>query len=210
MNCLICGSNTREILAGKIIYHKCNYCEFIFKDDKYIISKDEELCIYNRHNNSIDDIKYVAYFKKFIDNAIIPFFDKGFGLDFGSGPSPVFSMIMKRDYGFDMDIYDYFYQREKVYEGKKYDFITSTEVFEHLRNPIDYFELMKKHLKKNGYLCLMTLFHHNDDEKFVKWHYIRDKSHISFYSKKTIEVIAEMVSFEIVYFDDYRYITLRK
>lgn len=37
------------------------------------------------------------------------------GLDFGSGPSPVLAMIMERDYGFDMDIYDLFYSPEKPY-----------------------------------------------------------------------------------------------
>ena len=44
------------------LYHFCKNCEFISKDDDEFISPEEELKIYNNHNNSIDDPRYVEYY----------------------------------------------------------------------------------------------------------------------------------------------------
>ncbi|PZC52052.1 hypothetical protein LH53_07815 [Mesotoga sp. TolDC] len=77
--CGICGSNTREILHQKfhLKYHYCDMCGFISKDAENRISLEDELKIYKKHNNSIDDPRYVAYFKDFIDSAVIDFVSNG-------------------------------------------------------------------------------------------------------------------------------------
>ena len=212
--CKICNSKTREIFHEKfnIKYFQCLDCQFIFKDEKSIISPEEELAIYNRHNNSIDDPRYVAYFKDFIDKAIIPYCPRAESvLDFGSGPSPVLAMILERDYGFKkIDIYDLFYSPEKVYKNKKYKLIVSTELVEHLKDPLAYFFKFKELLQENGFLCIMTLFHPNNDNKFKSWRYIGDKSHISFFNTKSINKIAEIVGLDIIYNDNRRYISFKK
>lgn len=213
INCKICGENTIKIHHEKmkIDYFNCYNCQFIFKDDKYILSPEEEIKRYNTHNNSINDPKYVEYFYKFLNNALFPFVEKGKkGLDFGSGPSPVLAEILKRNHDFDMDIYDLYYSPEKIYVGKTYDFITTTEVIEHLESPMDYFKLFNKLLNDDGILCVMTLLHPKDIQKFINWHYIRDKSHISFFTLETMEYIGEKTGFEIIYSDNTRYITFKK
>jgi hypothetical protein len=207
-SCKICGGKTREVLHEKfkIKYFNCLNCDFIFKGEESLISKEEELKIYNRHNNSIDDPHYVAYFKDFIDKTITPHCPNPKKvLDFGSGPSPVLAMILERDYDFSVDIYDPFYSPEKVYRGKKYDLIVSTEVVEHLKDPLDYSLKFKELLVDDGFLCIMTLFHPNNDEKFKSWRYIGDKSHISFFTLKTMNYIAKKVGLSLVYSDNRRY-----
>lgn len=209
--CIICNSITYSVATKFGFFHCCTNCEFIYKDYDSMISPKDELKIYNYHNNSIDDPSYVSFLKKFLNEAVLDFTNKGKkGLDFGSGPSPVLSEIMKRDYNWDMEIYDLFYSPEKIYRNKKYDLITSTEVMEHLKNPLDYFVMFKDLLVDNGILAIMTLFHPNNVELFSNWHYIRDKSHISFFSLKTFEYIANIVGLEILYTNSERYITFKK
>lgn len=208
--CILCGSETSLISHKKFgDFHKCNNCELISKDEKDYISKENEFKIYNSHNNSLENTKYVEYLCRFLDYAVINFTNGGkSGLDFGSGPSPVLANILKEKYEYDMDIYDLFYAPEKIFIGKKYDLVTSTEVIEHLKNPLEYFNLFANILKPNGILAVMTQFHKNDDKSFLDWHYIRDRSHISFYTKKTMEYICTKVGLKIIYTDEERYTTM--
>ncbi len=207
--CNICRSKTRKLYDSRLQadYYCCQVCEFISKDDQATISSDEALRIYNYHNNSIKDPMYVAYFYEFLNDAVFQYTnEEKKGLDFGSGPSPVLAQILER-HGYAMDTYDLFYAPNKVYLNKKYDLITSTEVVEHLKNPLEYFELFKEHLVDTGILSIMTLFHEKNDEHFLNWHYKRDKSHISFYTLKTMEFIAESVGLRIIHSNGSRYTT---
>ena len=86
----------------------------------------------------------------------------------------------------------------------KYDLITTTEVVEHLKEPMQYFELFKQLMKENSILAVMTQFHPQNSNNFLQWHYIRDASHISFYSEVTMKKIAELIGLEIVYMDSFK------
>ena len=208
--CRLCGGQTHLLYHPtiKATYHACERCEVILKDPADFISSEAELCIYNTHQNSIEDPRYVAYFQQFINEAVLPYANGGtMGLDFGSGPSPVLAQLLERDYGYEMDIYDLYYAPEKVYEGKQYDLITSTEVVEHLSHPLDYFQLFQKRLTPGGILAVMTQFHRNDTTHFMNWHYVRDRSHISFYTPTTMRYLAEQSDLQVVYTNDERYIT---
>ncbi|MGM0396684.1 MAG: class I SAM-dependent methyltransferase [Bacillota bacterium] len=212
IDCKICGGETKEFHHEKfdMIFHQCNSCSFIWKDSSHHVSLEEEFKIYENHNNSLQDEKYVKYLSDFVDASVVPFAGEGRdGFDFGSGPEPVLSLIMERDYGYRMDIYDKFYSTEKSYKGKSYDLITSTEVVEHLDNPLEYFRLFKRLLKKDGVLAIMTLFHPGDKEEFMDWFYIRDPSHIAFFTPKTMEVIGNLVGLELIYSNNNRYSTFK-
>ncbi|MDO9629062.1 MAG: class I SAM-dependent methyltransferase, partial [Acholeplasmataceae bacterium] len=118
--------------------------------------------------------------------------------------------ILSNDYFFEVDIYDYFYAPNKVYLQKKYDLITSTEVVEHLKNPLKTFELFHDLLNKNGILSILTLFHPNNREEFFKWHYIRDITHLCFFTPVTMRKIAELCGFNILSTNNYRYTVFQK
>lgn len=212
VNCLICGSKTERIVHRKfgVGYNCCDNCGFISKHEADRISPEDELKIYKRHNNSIDDPRYVAYFRDFIDTAVTDFLSEGRrGLDFGSGPTPVLAKILERDYGFNMEIYDSYFSPEKVFLGKKYNLITSTEVFEHLDEPIAYFKMLSDCLEDDGVLSVMTLFHPEDRQEFIEWYYMRDMSHISFYTLDTMKRVSEIVGLNIVFTDNRRYTSFK-
>jgi SAM-dependent methyltransferase len=210
--CILCGHTTSTIHHGKFgDFHRCHHCDFTSKDQGSYISEAQELDIYNSHKNSIEDKAYVDYFKSFLKDSIFSFEATGkSGFDFGSGPCPVLAQILENDYGYTMDIYDLFYAPEKTYQNKTYDLITCTEVIEHLKDPRPYFKLFSDLLKEDGLLGVMTLFHPKDDQAFLNWHYIRDRSHISFYTPRTLALLASQVGLKVIHTNHKRYITFAK
>ena len=151
--------------------------------EQFHLTPDEEKKRYDLHQNDPDDEGY----KKFLSRLAVPLHErleaKSHGLDFGSGPGPTLSKMLK-DRGHSVDIYDYFYAPDKMVLRKKFDFITATEVFEHLRNPLENIELIWQLLKLGGILGVMTKLV-LDREAFSTWHYITDRTHICFFSEKT-------------------------
>jgi hypothetical protein len=212
MRCLICNQDAIVIYfePKKWEFSHCKKCEYFFKNPKYYVDQDTELNQYNNHNNTIDSQGYVDMFEKFIDSTFGTYIDAiNDVLEFGSGPGPVLSELLKRR-ALNVDIYDKFFSPKKVYEGKKYDLITSTEVIEHIDNPKEIFEFFATHIKKGGYLALMTQFHSNDAKEFLEWWYKNDPTHISFFRPHTFEVLAGMNRFRIVKHDFKKSILLQK
>jgi len=212
MRCLICGNDTISYPHPKfdMLFHECEHCQFIFKNVKNYPSEELEFQKYEEHQNDDGNLGYVNFLTNFIDSAIIPYIKKGKALDFGSGPNPVLAKILTNDYFFDVDIYDYFYAPNKVYESKLYDLITSTEVVEHLRNPLEAFQLFYNHLNPNGVLSILTLFHPNQREELFQWHYIRDVTHLCFFTPVTMKKIADICNFEFLSTNYYRYTVFKK
>jgi len=208
MNCKICKNDTIIIkdIAQEKSYYICQNCQSIMLSDTCLVTKDREKAQYENHNNNFQSKGYVKMFEDFLD-----FFwsdldeKKANALDFGCGPGPVLAQILKNR-GLSVDIYDKFYQPKKIFENKKYDLITSTEVFEHLQNPFEILTLFKKHLKKDGIIAIMTLFHQNNTEDFLKWWYRRDPTHTSFYTPKTFEVLCDMCGLKVLKHDNSRVI----
>ena len=198
--CKICQSDTTPITDTKTdrIYYKCSECEYIFLEEELCLDADSEKKHYDNHDNNLESIGYVKMFESLIDEFIIPITSEmKTALDFGCGEGEVLPILLERN-GISCDRYDLFYFPEPIYENKKYDLITSTEVFEHLSEPLEVLKNLLSHLNKDGYLLLMTYFHPSDDEKFFKWFYIKDVTHIGFFSMKTFEYIANKFNLKIV------------
>ena len=199
-SCKICNSRVKQIEDKKksLYYYRCCFCSFISLDDAQRVDKEQEKKQYDQHNNSLENEGYVQMFEEFIDLSIAPYIKNiQTALDFGSGPTPVFSELLKRR-GLEVDIYDLFYAPKKVYKEKSYDLITSTEVFEHLSKPLEVLELLSRHLKAYGYISIMTKFPPNEDNEFLNWWYRRDPTHISFFTPKSFEIMAEKVGLKLL------------
>ena len=199
-SCKICSNATTSIEDKKksLYYYRCLSCGFVSLDDTQRVDETREKKQYDQHNNSLENEGYVAMFEEFIDLSIAPYIKNiQTALDFGSGPTPVFSELLKRR-GLEVDIYDLFYAPKKVYETKSYDLITSTEVFEHLSKPLEVLELLTKHLNLQGYIVLMTKFPPKEDDAFLNWWYRRDPTHISFFTPKSFEIMAEKVGLKLL------------
>jgi hypothetical protein len=211
--CKLCKS--KNVITYKhpkfgIIFHECLNCQAIYKDKAQSLSEEDEKKIYDLHENSIENLGYVNFLTNFIDSAVIPFIKKGVALDFGSGPGPVLSQILKNKYNFECSIYDYYYAKHIEVFDKRYDLITSTEVFEHLSDPISTLKQFHEILNMDGIVSIMTLFHPKEQSEFFDWFYIRDPSHITFFTPKTFDVIAKLTGFKVIDTNNYRYITLKK
>lgn len=213
MNCKICTKPTDSLTHPTFFtkYHICSSCGFIRKDEEFHLSDKDEFSLYQLHNNSIEDENYVAFFERFLQDAVFPFTSGGKdALDFGSGPSPVLAQLMERDYGYKYTIHDKFYAPDTQYEANTYDLITATEVMEHIADPVPVFSELKDLLADDGILAVMTLFAPNTQDNFFGWHYLRDQTHVSIFTLTAMEIIADQVGLEIIYSDNKRYTTFKK
>lgn len=189
--CLLCNSSDQEFFFKDKFraYRCCNVCSIIFVPTEFHVSRQDEKARYEEHNNDADDIRY----REFLERIAVPIrerFPKGsHGLDFGCGPTPLLADILSED-GFEMEIYDSFYETDKTVLSNKFDFIVSTEVVEHLSKPLEVFNRLFSILKPDGILAVMTqLF--DDSIDFSDWHYKNDRTHICFYSIETFDWLAK-------------------
>lgn len=212
ISCKICFHNIDTIIDAQPgeKYNYCKKCSFIFiNEEKYLPAKEEKK-IYLFHNNTSDNEGYVHMFKEFIQKSILPYQNRiKTALDFGCGHGPILASLLKEK-GFEVDIYDIYFAPEKIYENKKYDLITTTEVVEHLKNPLATINHLKAHLNKNGILAIMTLFHPENEENFKNWWYKNDVTHIAFYSPNTLRCIAKILDLKVLMIDDKNICVLEK
>ena len=196
MICIICKNQKAAIFTNikQKRYWKCSYCEAIFLDKEFYLSFDDEHKHYLTHNNDVNDERY----KKFLSNLMLPLIDriklKSIGLDYGCGPGPALSLML-REKGYQMFNYDPFFHPKKSNLLKKYDFISCSETVEHFHNPFYEFTRFNELLNDGGIIGIMTNFH-SKENIFENWYYIKDPTHVVFYSKNTFLIIAKMFKWD--------------
>jgi len=169
-------------------YMRCHVCFLIFVPPWQFVSAEEEKNRYDLHRNSPEDQGY----RSFLNRIFIPMQKclkpESCGLDFGSGPQPTLS-VMFEEAGHSMTIFDFFYENVPSVLEKQYDFITATEVVEHLHNPREELEKLWACLKHGGRLGIMTKLV-PDLDVFSCWHYKNDATHVCFFSLATFQWLA--------------------
>ncbi len=179
-------------------YLQCQVCDLVFVPKQQLLSPEQEKSQYDLHQNSPADIGYRQFLSRLVEPLKGRLSATAQGLDFGCGPGPTISIMMS-EAGFSMDNYDPFYANHPELLERSYDFITSTEVFEHLHQPSEVIPLLINMLKPGGILGIMTK-RWIDKEAFSRWHYKNDPTHVCFYSERTFEWIAAQwdLSVEII------------
>lgn len=147
------------------------------------MSAAAEKAEYDKHQNSPHDTGYRRFLGRLFTPLLAKLAANARGLDFGSGPGPTLS-VMFEEQGHCMSIYDPFYAPDASVLANDYDFITATEVVEHLSQPGQVLTQLVAQLVAGGYLGLMTK-RVSSPEAFARWHYISDPTHISFFSEET-------------------------
>lgn len=142
---------------------------------------------YRQHNNGIQYEGYVTFLNKAIHPALKYLKPDMKGLDYGCGPEPTLSLLLKQE-GYTCDDYDPFFFPD-LDQNKQYDFIFATECFEHFFFPARDLQKINELLKDDGILVIMTELW-QDIEKFKTWHYAKDATHVSFYHQRTFHYIA--------------------
>lgn len=198
-NCPLCReADVSRISQDRLRdYYFCRTCHLVFVPSVQFLSAEDEKARYDLHQNSPDDQRY----RQFLSRLFIPMQERlapgSSGLDFGSGPGPTLSVMFEEN-GHSMAIYDYFYAMEPSVLEKQYDFITATEVLEHLQNPGMELDRLWTLLKPGGILGVMTQLV-LDYEAFARWHYKNDDTHICFFSRSTFEWLADQWQAELIF-----------
>jgi len=155
------------------------------------LQSEQELQHYNLHENSPDDSGYRRFLSRLVDPLCERIPTDSAGLDFGCGPGPTLS-VMLEEQGYSVALYDIHYRPDESLLDKDYDFITATEVVEHLKRPLEELMRLWECLRPGGYLALMTQRIECQDS-FDNWHYILDPTHIGFWGKDSFLYLSDML-----------------
>lgn len=195
--CTLCHSVATEFTRDKQrSYLKCSECELIFADPRASLAKTAEKEIYDLHQNDPNDEGY----RRFLNLLIEPLLKRvpagAEGLDFGCGPGPTLHLMLE-DAGIHMALYDIFYYPDEAPLQRRYDLVTCTEVVEHFNAPAASWPILVNLLKERAWLAVMTsLFTRETPEAFLAWQYKNDPTHVSFYTPKTMQWLANHFGLE--------------
>ncbi|WP_421242818.1 class I SAM-dependent methyltransferase [Aeromonas enteropelogenes] len=187
--CPLCASHRVYPLpvAGKR-YYRCERCELVWLDAADHLDAEGEKAVYDGHDNRVDDPRYRAFLMRAFGEVLARVPAPASGLDFGCGPGPAL-IAMGREAGYVMAGYDKFYADEPALLAQQYDFITSTEVIEHIAEPRVALDLLWRCLKPGGILVLQTQ-RVLGDERFKTWRYRHDPTHIVFFAEASFRTLA--------------------
>lgn len=187
MDCPLCAT------AGAVPFHRdsrreylrCTVCRLVFVPRGYFPDAEAERAEYALHENDLSDAGY----RKFLSRLAAPLMQRleqgAHGLDFGCGPGPALAAMLE-EAGFPVALYDPFFFPDRAALSATYDFITATEVVEHLHRPGPELSALWERLAVGGYLGIMTKLA-LDREAFARWHYKNDITHVVFFSRQTWE-----------------------
>ena len=194
--CPLCGGAPRSFFSGDgRDYLRCGICLLTFVPSFHHSEPAREKARYAEHNNAPGDPGYRAFLDRLLAplSAALP--SRAAGLDFGCGPGPTASGMM-RERGFTMFDYDPFFFPDRGALSRAYDFIVCTEVLEHFRRPAVDLARLDGLLNPGGVLGAMTGIL-EDDAAFATWWYRNDFTHIAFYRPETLAWIAKRFGWEL-------------
>lgn len=190
-SCPLCNSpETNHFCKDRLRdYLRCDCCGLVFVPKQFHLSPEQEKAQYDLHENNPDDQGYRQFLSRLADPLLERLPPGSMGLDFGSGPGPCLSLMLEEQ-GHSMAVYDLYYADNRALLEGEYDFITATEVVEHLSQPVKELQRLWGMLRPGGYLGLMTKLV-SDRNKFASWHYKTDPTHISFFSQQSFEYLGQ-------------------
>lgn len=195
--CPVC--NTRRIkffmtVDGRV-YWRCRMCEATFLAPAQWPDLENQKIEYDKHQNELDDPDYRAFLGRLAEPLMARLPASAQGLDFGCGPASALAKMFE-EAGHAMAVYDPIYAPDEAVLSGSYDFITCTEVLEHLHNPSAVLDLFNQILRPGGWLGVMTEFQ-TDDSRFARWHYRRDPTHVIFYRATTLTILGSPLNWRL-------------
>jgi hypothetical protein len=190
-NCPLCaGAEVADYHRDqRRAYLQCLDCQLVFVPQRFHLSADQEKAEYDLHENDPRDPDYRSFLNRLAEPLLERLEPQSQGLDFGCGPGPCLSLMLEES-GHSVALYDLYYANYPALFKVQYDFITATEVVEHLVRPLVELETLWGLLKPGGQLAMMTKLVAGP-EKFASWHYKSDPTHISFFYEATFNYLGE-------------------
>ena len=164
-------------------YLRCVQCALVYVPRAFYLSAAAERAEYDKHQNDVDDPGYRAFLSRLFEPLKASLSPASSGLDFGCGPGPALAKML-REAGYPVAVYDPFYAADTAVLQHSYDFITATEVVEHMHKPGDDLSRLWNMLRPGGTLAVMTKLV-LDAAAFTTWHYKNDPTHVCFFSRET-------------------------
>lgn len=198
ISCRVCRTGTaiHFLFVDDKQYWRCPVCEATFVDASHFVDSETERKRYMQHRNDPYDAAYRAFLSRLADPLLERLPPGQAGLDFGCGPGPALARMLT-EAGYRMQLYDPFFYPDTSTLNHVYDFITCTEVAEHMHHPAEEFSLFDRLLRPGGWLAIMTLFQ-TEDKRFADWFYWRDPTHVTFYREGTFRYIAGEFGWECI------------
>ena len=138
-------------------------------------------------------------------------------LDVGCGIGLFLKLARENEYeayGVDISDEDVKYAREKFrlnvhlgdlieanYPEEFFDVVTMWDVIEHLADPLYHFKEIKRILKKDGYLFILTGNIDSDEakRKGIEWEFLNNRSHIVFFTTQTLGKFLDLAGLKMIY-----------
>lgn len=195
--CPLCSAETHAFCEDRARrYLECPGCGLVTADPASHLSPADERAIYDLHQNDPADARYRAFLSRLADPLRARLAPGMRGLDFGCGPGPVLSMLL-REAGMAMTDYDPFYAPDPQALRHEYDFVTCTEVVEHFRDPLVGWTQLIARVRPGGWLGVMTQLAPDLPQNFLRWRYRDDRTHVSFHRLSTLRWLATRFGFSV-------------
>ena len=204
LECTLCKNMNieeyyKEIKGFKRLFYRCSDCLLIFLDPRLHLPKNLEKSRYEHHNNSERSQGYENFLKTLTEPLKKYIKPSMLGLDFGCGPYPMMCEMMTEE-GYQIKGYDPYFEPDEALLRASYDYVTCCEVVEHFNYPSIAFKTLTELVRPSGFLALKTSLFESKlktIEEFSSWYYIKDDTHISLYSKDSMEWVANHFGFVI-------------
>ncbi|MCW3172089.1 class I SAM-dependent methyltransferase [Shewanella subflava] len=184
----------------KRAYFQCQQCQLVTVPAVFYLDEVAEKAFYDLHDNTVADEGYQRFLSRTLTPVLHAIQPDAKGLDYGCGEGAVLSKMAAKQ-GVSVNNYDLFYFPEQGQLQQQYDFITMTEVLEHIADAQQVFKQLQGLLKPAGLLAIMTK-RVRDHASFIDWHYKHDPTHINFYSEATFEWIAQAYQWQLEIIDN--------
>ena len=194
--CPLCSGNSEPFHddPGRAFY-RCPDCDLIFVANEHLPPLKDELARYALHDNRFDDPDYRAFLSRLAGPIIARTSLGAHGLDYGCGQAPVLADILSAS-GRPTASYDPHFRRDSALLSRRYDFLTCSEVVEHVHDPLPMFELFARLMDRGGVIGVMTGLS-DDAGPFADWWYRRDPTHVRFYSRATMGWVASRFGWSV-------------
>lgn len=188
--CPLCGNAApaRQHATDDREYWRCDACALVFLARARRLSYDAEVARYELHRNSTEDAGYLKFLSRLAEPMIARVPPGARGLDYGCGQAPALGLLLSRA-GRPTESYDPVFCPEESLLSRQYDFVTCSEVFEHVHEPMRLLERLGTLVSPGGRIGVMTSFR-DAGVPFGEWWYIRDPTHVCFYNGETMAWIA--------------------
>lgn len=187
MECPLCQHRAIDAYHsdGRRDYFQCRRCALVFVAPGQRLSPEAEKAEYDRHQNDPYDPGYRRFLSRLFEPLTARLPPPAQGLDFGCGPGPALGTMLS-EAGYGVRLYDPFYAPGRGVLQGPFDFITCTEVVEHLFEPGLVLARLLEMLRPGGWLGIMTKLV-IDRQAFARWHYKNDPTHVCFFSRETFD-----------------------